>query len=102
MKMLICMVAVLLTACADRSSSLPPGVAGIMHIDAGTEFVFSTIPSRVGGACKGWNTVSVQKPGQGSTGIVDLMCWREVGGLIHTATEEKENPGAYPMSRINR
>ena len=109
MKFLACMAAMLLTACSDTSPSLPDtspslplGVAGIMHVDGGTDYVFSTAPSQIGGACSGWNTVSIQKPGQGSSGMVNLMCWKEEGGLIHTATEARENPGGQLMSVINR
>lgn len=82
------------------AAPLPPGVVGITHIDSGTDYVFRTTQSGIGGACQGWNTVSIQAPGEDSTGVTNLMCWQERDGMLHTATVKAESPDAWPMKTI--
>ncbi|KVM84531.1 hypothetical protein WJ60_21165 [Burkholderia ubonensis] len=96
-----CMVIALsLLGCDNHSSSLPEGVVGVVHVDDGTDYVFRSVTTRIAGACKGWSTVSIQRPGHDSTGITDLMCWKEIDGMLHTANEHGEQPKTYPMSSI--
>lgn len=75
-------------------------IAGVLRIDAGTEYVFRSIPSTVGGACKGWNTVSIQRPGQPTTAMNNLMCWKERSGNLYTATAKEEGKTVVPMNVI--
>jgi len=96
-------VAMITAACAASAQTrkpLPPGVAGVMRIDAGTDYVFLDRPTTVGGACKGWKAVSIQAPGPAGSGITNLMCWKESNGQLLTATEAKVTPQVAPMSLI--
>ncbi|WP_124458591.1 hypothetical protein [Variovorax sp. KBW07] len=98
--MVIITVAVL-SACGDTRKPMPPGVEGILPIDASTEYVFLHKPTTVRGACAGWKTISIQKPNQPETGMTNLMCWKESDGQLLTATFEKVSPKVAPMAVIH-
>jgi hypothetical protein len=96
----IVMATAAFAASAQTRKPLPPGVVGVMRIDAGTDYVFLDRPTTVGGACKGWKAVSIQAPGPAGSGITNLMCWKESNGQLLTATEQKVTPQIAPMSLI--
>ena len=55
------------TACSPQQGSAT--YTGRLKIDAGTEYAALEVPSSIGGACDGWNTVEIRKlisPEQGS------------------------------------
>jgi hypothetical protein len=99
-RILFVLMLLALAACDSKSARLPEGVVGILHVDSGTDYVFRSAPTEIGGACAGWNTVSIQPPGQYSTGKTNLMCWKEKNGSLHTATERAESATVAPMSAI--
>lgn len=88
------------TAAAQTRKPFPPGVVGVLPIDAGTEYVFLDRPSTVGGACKGWKAVSIQPPGRLGAGTTGVMCWKESNGQLLTATAAKVTPQVAPMDLI--
>lgn len=90
-------IAIGMLFCSAAHSS---DIAGVLRIDAGTEYVFRYIPSTIGGTCKGWNTVSIQRPGQPTTAMNNLMCWKERSGNLYTATAKEEGKTVVPMSAI--
>lgn len=83
-------------ACSPRQSGST--YTGFLKIDAGTEYAALETPSSIGGACDGWNTVEIRKPGQTGTGISDLLCWKREGDNItltdRTGTQRKPGPAA--------
>ncbi|WP_198084662.1 hypothetical protein [Variovorax sp. E3] len=85
---------------APRSKPFPPGVVGIMRIDAGTDYVFLDRPTTIGGECKGWKAVSIQAPGPAGSGLTQVMCWKESKGLLLTATADKVTPQTPSMDVI--
>ncbi|WP_147400382.1 hypothetical protein [Acidovorax cavernicola] len=87
-------------ASAQTRKPFPPGVVGVLNIDAGTDYVFLDRPTTIGGACKGWKTISIQRPGSASSDMTNLMCWKESKGLLLTATEAKVSPDVAPMDLI--
>lgn len=64
----------------------------------GIEYELSYASSTAGGECDGWNTVSVQKPGDPSSGMLDLMCWRQVGDQIEVNTATGQGRRKDPRS----
>ena len=86
------MATVACTASAQTRKPFPPGVVGVLRIDAGTEYV--------GGACKGWKAVSIQAPGPAGSGLTNIMCWKESNGQLLTATEAKVTPQIASMDLI--
>jgi hypothetical protein len=96
----IVMAAAACAASAQTRKPFPPGVVGVMRIDAGTEYVFLDRPTTVGGACKGWKAVSIQAPGPAGSGLTNLMCWKESNGRLLTATEAKVTPQVASMDLI--
>ncbi|SEK11207.1 hypothetical protein SAMN05216567_11054 [Variovorax sp. OK605] len=87
-------------AAAQTRKPFPPGVVGVLPIDAGTEYVFLDRPTTLGGACKGWKAVSIQKPGELGSGMMAIMCWKESNGQLLTATAVKVTPQVAPMDLI--
>lgn len=82
-------------AFSDDRPSRPAPYTGRLKIDHGTEYVLEESPSTVGGACSGWNTLSLQKPGQPSTGMRELLCWRLVGDTVEvTSRDGQQTPPA--------
>ena len=96
----VVMAAAATTAAAQTRKPLPPGVVGVMPIDAGTEYVFLDRPTTVGGGCKGWKAVSIQPPGRLGAGTTGLMCWKESNGQLLTATAAGVSPQVAPMDLI--
>ncbi|MBN8752572.1 MULTISPECIES: hypothetical protein [Variovorax] len=94
------MATVACTASAQTRKPFPPGVVGVLRIDAGTEYVFLDRPTTVGGACKGWKAVSIQAPGPAGSGLTNIMCWKESNGQLLTATEAKVTPQIASMDLI--
>ncbi|MGJ7528267.1 hypothetical protein [Variovorax sp. GB1P17] len=92
---------VALSACGETKKPMPPGVEGILPIDASTEYVFLHKPTTVDGACAGWKTISIQKPDQPATGMTNVMCWKEANGQLLTATAAKVSPKVAPMAAIH-
>lgn len=66
------------------SGSGKPAYTGHLRLKDGTEYVMEEAPSPIGGACAGWNSVSIQRPGDAASGIRDLMCWKRTGTTIET------------------
>jgi hypothetical protein len=83
-------------ACSPQQSS--PTYTGLLKVDAGTEYAALETPSSIGGACDGWNTVEIRKPGQPGTGMSNLVCWKREGDNItltdRTGTQRKSGPAA--------
>ncbi|MET3394891.1 MULTISPECIES: hypothetical protein [Variovorax] len=96
----IVMAAAACGAPAQTPTPLSPGVAGVLRIDAGTDYVFLDRPTTIGGACRGWKAVSIQAPGPVGSGRTNLMCWKESNGQLLTATEARVTPQAVPMSAL--
>jgi len=67
-------------ACSPQQSN--PTYTGLLKIDAGTEYAALETPSSIGGACDGWNTLEIRKPGQAGTGMSNLLCWKREGENI--------------------
>ena len=96
-------LALAMAACSATGQTrkpLPPGVVGVLPIDAGTEYVFLDRPTTVGGACAGWKAVSIQKPGVPGSGMFGVMCWKESNGRLLTATAAKVSPEVPSMDLI--
>ena len=93
-------VASLTGACTGETQTFPQGVVGILRVDATTDYVFRSSPSTIGGTCTGWSTISIQKRGQDSTAMNNLMCWKERNGMLYTATVQAEGTTVLPMKTI--
>lgn len=74
-------------AFSDSGAHTRKSYTGKLRIDSGTEYELLNYASNIGGECAGWNTVSLQKPGDRSSSITNLMCWREVGNRIEVNTK---------------
>lgn len=96
----IVMATVACAASAQARKPLPPGVVGVLRIDAGTDYVFLDRPTTVGGACKGWKAVSIQAPGPAGSGMTHIICWKESNGQLLTATAARVTPEVVPMDLI--
>jgi hypothetical protein len=96
MQKLMFLCAALCTGCSAQSSSAP--YTGRLRIDSGTEYAALEIPSSIGGACAGWNTVEIRKPGMAGTGMTDLVCWKREGDNItlsdRTGAQRKSGPAS--------
>lgn len=79
-KLLIVLVCVVFVACTPQENGAP--YTGRLKIDAGTEYAALDSPSRIGGACDGWNAVEIRRPGMAGTGMVDIICWKRQGDSI--------------------
>lgn len=89
------------SASAQTRKALPPGVVGVLAVDAATEYVFLDRPTTVGGVCKGWKAVSVQPPGRVSgSGMTGVVCWKESNGRLLTATATQVTSQLAPMALI--
>lgn len=93
--MIAAMVAanLLMVACSQDSASKP--YTGRFKVDADIEYVALETPSSIGGACSGWSTVSIRKPGQNGGGMDNLICWKRDGdNIIITARDgNRQTPG---------
>lgn len=67
-------------ACSPHQRSQP--YTGVLKIDAGTEYAAIEAPSAIGGACEGWNTIEIRKPGQVGTAMTNIVCWKREGENI--------------------
>lgn len=85
--------ALLMVACSQEPASKP--YTGRFKVDAGTEYVALDTPSSIGGACTGWNTVSIRKPGLSAGGVDNVICWKREGdNIIITARDgNRQTPG---------
>lgn len=85
--------AVLLAACSQEPASKP--YTGRFKVDASTEYAALDVPSSIGGACSGWSTVSIRKPGQSTGGMDNVICWRRDGdNIVITARDgNRQTPG---------
>ncbi len=83
----------LIAACSQEPSAEP--YTGRFKIDAGTEYVALDAPSTIGGACTGWNTVSIRKPGQSVGGMDNVICWKRDGDSITITARDgnRQTPG---------
>ena len=72
-----CLPLILLTLAACGAAEKP--YTGKLRVDSGTEYVFEEAPSFAGGACEGWQAVSIQKIGSPASGTRDVICWRRDG-----------------------
>jgi hypothetical protein len=83
-------------ACSPQQSSST--YTGLLKIDAGTEYAALETPSSIGGACDGWNSVEIRKPGQPDTGMRNILCWKREGDNItltdRTGAQRKSGPAA--------
>mgnify|MGYP000899726775 CR=1 FL=1 len=73
-------VTALMAACSPEPATKP--YTGRFKVDTGTEYVALDTPSTIGGACAGWATVSIRKPGQSSGGMDNVICWKRDGDTI--------------------
>lgn len=73
---------------------------GKLRIDSGTEFQLMEYASEIGGECAGWKAVSLQKPGDPSSGMTNLMCWREVGNRVEVNTKTGEGRRSDPKTNF--
>jgi hypothetical protein len=96
----IVMATLACAASAQARTPLPPGVVGVLRIDAGTDYVFLDRPTTVGGACKGWKAVSIQAPGPAGSGMTHVVCWKESNGQLLTATAARVTPEVVSMDLI--
>ena len=84
------------SACSPQTST--PTYTGVLKIDAGTEYAALETPSSIGGACDGWNTVEIRKPGVPGSGMTNIVCWRREGDNItlsdKTGAQRKSGPAA--------
>lgn len=82
-----------LAACSQEPASKP--YTGRFKVDAGTEYVALDAPSGIGGACAGWKTLSIRKPGQSTGGLDNVICWRRDGtNIIITSRDgSRQTPG---------
>jgi hypothetical protein len=84
------------TACSPQEST--KAYTGILKIDAGTEYAALESPSNIGGACSGWNTVEIRKPGQPGTGMTNIVCWKREGDNItlndRAGSQQKSGPAS--------
>lgn len=83
----------LITACSQEPASKP--YTGRFKVDSGTEYVALDTPSSIGGACSGWGTVSIRKPGQSAGGMDGMICWKRDGdNIVITARDgNRQTPG---------
>lgn len=87
------------SACTGEQP-LPPGVRGVTHVDAGTDYVYLNKPTSISGACSGWNTVLIAKRGDRATGRTWEMCWKEDGGTLRVTTEKGDSPQSAPIDTM--
>jgi len=89
-------VAVMLLCAGCSAQQSAPTYTGLLKIDAGTEYAALDVPSTIGGACEGWNTVEIRKPGMPGTGMTDVVCWKREGDNItlsdRTGSQRKSGP----------
>lgn len=71
---------------------------GKLRSDAGTEFELLEATSPVDGACAGWKTVSLQRPGDRASGMRGLMCWRRAGDQIEVNTQDGSGYRSSPRA----
>lgn len=71
---------------------------GKIRVDHGTEYELVNVPSTIGGECAGWNAVSLQRPGDPTGGMTNLMCWRQVGDQIEVTTKLGEGRRSDPKA----
>lgn len=85
--------ALMLSACSQEPTSKP--YTGRFKVGAGTEYVALDTPSSIGGACSGWSTVSIRKPGQSAGGMDNVICWKRDGdNIVITAHDgNRQTPG---------
>lgn len=97
MKILLAAAACLMAAgCSPQPSSKP--YTGRFKIDAGTEYAALDSPSSIGGACAGWNMLEVRKPGQGSGGLRDIVCWKREGENITLTSRDGKRHTSGPAA----
>jgi len=89
MKRIATACAVLMLAACQQGPGAPKPYTGKLRIDAGTEYEMVEAPSPIGGACSGWNTVSIQHPGDRASGITNVICWHRDGDTI-TITDARD------------
>lgn len=95
------LVVVAAAGCSRSPSTSTTGTAaytGRLRIDAGTEYVALDVPSPIGGACEGWNTVQIRKPGISGSGMTNIICWKRSGDMItitdRGGTAQKSGPAS--------
>lgn len=83
----------LVAGCSQEPASKP--YTGRFKVDAGTEYVALDTPSSIGGACSGWSTISIRKPGQSAGGMDNVICWKRDGdNIVITARDgNRQTPG---------
>ena len=86
----------LMTACSPESASKP--YTGRFKVDAGTEYVALDAPSTIGGACTGWNAVSIRKPGQAAGGMDNVICWKRDGDTIIVTSKDGSRQTSAPAA----
>ncbi|NKI72367.1 hypothetical protein GN109_23355 [Collimonas pratensis] len=100
MKKLILVGVIAVISANGAHAQTQKDVVGVLRIDSGTEYVFLSAKTLLGGACTGWNTVSIQKIGQRSPDMTKILCWKERDGYLRVASERGESPKKMPMSEI--
>ena len=95
-KLLLGLAVVALSGCAASTPpTLPADIFGVTHVDAGTDYVYSTQLSQIGGACEGWNTLTIARKGDLFEGKQMLMCWKRDGNylMVNTARGDRQKSG---------
>lgn len=86
----------MLSACSQEPASKP--YTGRFKVDAGTEYVALDTPSSIGGACSGWSTVSIRKPGQSAGGMDNVICWKRDGDTIIITSKDGSRQTPAPAA----
>ncbi|WJI14938.1 hypothetical protein MWN52_15105 [Pseudoxanthomonas winnipegensis] len=92
-------VAGIMEASDRRAAPQAKPYTGRLRVDSGTMFVLRDQPTSLGGACAGWNTVSMERP-DGSDAMTNLMCWRRDGDTITVTTEKGDMRKTHPASML--
>lgn len=71
------MLAIILAGCTPKKAEY----TGRFRIDAGTEYAALEYSSSIGGACEGWKTLQIRRPGTNS-GMENVICWKREGDDI--------------------
>lgn len=89
-------LAVLSAGCSPHQNDT--SYTGRFRVDAGAEYVALDVPSSIGGACEGWRTVEIRKPGMPGTDMTNIVCWKRSGDMItlsdHIGLQQKSGPAS--------
>lgn len=91
-------IVVLTAGCSPGPDTSTFTYTGRLSIDSGTEYAALEVPSSIGGACDGWNTVEIRNPGMPGTGMTNVVCWKRNGDDItitdRIGTQQQSGPAS--------